>query len=391
MLNKSKSNNKENKLKVLLLDGFGRQAMPVLRGLSKIGCSVTTICNSKLDVGYSSKYSHKKLIVKENDNSDSVENFVDAEIMKQKYYVVIPLSDKMTFFLSKNWDKYSKVIKSPIPNFETFLNAYDKQNTMDICQKMNIPCTRTRFLDESVDDFIIRNGGFPIAVKPRSSCGSIGFKRINNKKELDAFLKDVNIDDYVFQEFVEQDGKQFNVHAFFDNNNEASFIVPMEKCRWFPVDGGSSCFARTVNDDKLIEQCLKLLKAINWRGVCEIELIEDKKSGEKKVMEINGRPSACIKICELAGINVSKSMIEYAIGVPVTKQIKPFKDVRMRCIHTDFLWLIKSKSRFKTKPNWFNNYRTHDQIFSIFDPIPFFTFSIQSAAKYKKETKKRER
>lgn len=381
-------------IRVLLLDGGGRQAMPVLNGLHKMGCSITTLNSSKLDIGYASRYPQNKLLYEGIDhNIEKLTSAIEELIMSGNYDVIIPLGDITTEFLTKNWDKFSGCVSSFVPNYETFMKAYDKQITMEICQAEGIPCTRTKYLSESIDEFLDRVGGFPIVVKPRSACGSMGFHCIKSREEFDILLEsgEINYTDCVIQEYVNQDGAQYNVHAFMDGNGEVSYIVATEKCRWFPVDGGSSCFCRTIDRPDLIEQCTKLLKAVNWRGCCEVELIQDIKTGEAKVMEINGRTSACVKICQLVGVNIAKNMVETALGEEVTNQSRPYHDVRMRCIHTDILWFIKSSKRLNTKPGWFNNSHTHDQIFAIDDPWPFFTFSIQSLMRYKTEMKKRSR
>lgn len=380
-------------ISVLVLDGSGRQVMPVIKGLHRLGCKITTICTSSLDLGYASKYPDNKLLFKNLSSEKEMETIVDREIRSKKYDIVIPLSDKMTLFLSKNFDEYNGMIGMPIPKHDVFLKAYDKQTTMEICQSIGIPCTISKLKNEDFESFVERINGYPIVSKPKSACGSIGFHRINNKEEFNKLVEtnEINLESCIIQEYVPQDGRQFNVHAFVGANDDILYIVVTEKVRWFPIDGGSSCFSRTIKNDTIKEHCVKLLKSIHWRGCCEIELIEDTRTGVAKVMEINGRTSACVKICQLAGINISKSIVEYALGIDTNEQIQKYDDVRMRCIHTDLLWFFKSKKRFKTKPSWFNCYHTHDQIYDFFDPLPFFTYSIQSIGRYKKEMKKRRR
>ena len=148
---------------------------------------------------------------------------------------------------------------------------------------------------------------------------------------------------------------------------------------------------RTVRRPDILAYCEKLLRLIGWRAYCEIELIADPRDGLPKVMEINGRASASIKICTLAGANVAQQMIQLGYGEPVQVFEAVRQDVRMRCIHTDLLWLLNAPDRFSRKPSWFSCVRTHDQIFSLRDPLPFFTFSLQSLAKYKQEIRKRKR
>ena len=298
----------------------------------------------------------------------------------------------MTEFVSAHLNEIRNYINTFVPDYSTFLKAYDKQLTMDICQEIGVPCPLTKSQNESLASFVERVG-FPFVAKPRSACGSVGFHCIRTNEQLDDLLLTgkVNENDFVFQEFIEQSGEQYNVHLFMDDKDKIVFSVPTRKCRWYPVDGGSSTYCMTIDRPDLTDLCTRLLKKIHWRGYCEIELIEDPYSHEAKVMEINGRTSACVKICQLFGINLAKSMIELAMNLNVESQNIPFHDVRMRCIHTDLLWLINSKNRFSVSPSWFNNVHTHDQIFSIKDPIPFFTFSIQSVKRYGRETERRRR
>lgn len=381
-------------LRILVLDGAGRQILPVLSGLYDLRCHITTLNFSKLDIGYASKYPKNKLLYKGiGHNLEKIKTIVDKEIKSGKYDIIIPLGDRMTEFLARNWLEYSAYIRSFIPSYETFMKAFDKQQTMEICQRIGISCTRTKMSSESMDSFLNRVGGYPIVAKPRSGFGSVGFHCIKSEKEFARLLTlgEINFNEFVIQEYVDQNGEQYNVHAFMDQKDEIAYIVPTQKCRWFPVDGGSSCFCRTIDRPDLIEQCTRLLKAIHWRGCCEIELIQDPSSGVAKVMEINGRTSACVKISQLFGVNIAKSMVELALGRNVTKQMPAFKDVRMRCIHTDLLWFLKSPNRFTTEPSWFNNKHTHDQIFTISDPWPFVTFSLQSVLKFRSEMKKRSR
>lgn len=378
-------------IRVLVLDGHGRQVLPTLKGLHDCGCHITTLNYSKLDLGYTSRFPNKRILAKGIENNvDAISREIEREIMTGKYDVLIPLSDVTTQIVSRNLEKYTKYVRTFVPDYSTFMKAYDKQQTMEICQKIGVPNTLTKSDTRSIKNFV-DEVGFPIVMKPRSAYGSLGFRCIKTQEELNALLCEFELERYVIQEYVNQSGKQYNVHLFMDNNDELTIAIPTEKCRWYPVDGGSSCFCRIIERDDLVKQCETLLKSMHWRGYCEIELIEDPVTKIAKVIEINGRTSASIKICQLFGVNVAQNMLELAYGEKVTNQILPFRDIRMRCIHTDFLWLLKSPKRWKTEPAWFNNIHTHDQIFSISDPWPFFTFTIQSIKKYKSEMERRSR
>ena len=164
-----------------------------------------------------------------------------------------------------------------------------------------------------------------------------------------------------------------------------------DKTRWYPIDGGSTCCSASVNRPDIVENSVKLLKAIGWRGYGDVDLIQDPRDHVAKIMEINPRITASVKVCFAAGVDFARQIVEYETGRPVTEYKEYEIDRRLRYMHTDLLWLIQSPNRFRAKPSWFSFKRTTDQIWSIKDPLPWFTYTIQGFAKFKTESKKRKR
>ena len=235
--------------------------------------------------------------------------------------------------------------------------------------------------------------GFPMIAKPRMACGSMGLKIVKSREQLDQLISSgvVNLDEYVLQEFIPQTGTQYNVHLFMDDDRNLPANLVTEKNRWYPVDGGASCMCRTAENKQVHDDAARLLKHVEWRSYCEVEMIQDPRDGISKVMEINGRASASIKIMYLAGINVAKQMLQMAYSEPIESYGPAKADIRMRCLLTDVLWLLQSPDRFTRKPSWFSPVRTHDVIFSLKDPLPFFSFILESIPKYSKAMAQRRR
>lgn len=380
--------------KVLVTDGDSRQILSVLHGLHQIGCNITTVNSSKTDNGYTSRYVDKRLLISSENRKEYVEAVL-REIFTKKYDVLLTLSDADMDFLTKHFDEISGSVKFPFADRETFIKAYNKQITMETCMDEGIPCPKTKRENEPLESFT-ESIGYPLVAKPRMACGSMGLKIVKSKEQLDRLIAsgEVVIDQYVIQEYIPQTGKQINVHLFMDDNQQLCSGVATEKSRWYPVDGGASCLCRTIHNDKVLSDCEKLLKAIDWRSYCEIELIEDPRDGQYKVMEINGRASASIKIMDLAGVNVAEQMMQLACGKPVTKYENYPDDIRMRRLSADTLWLLQAKDRFTRKPFWFDPTRTHEVTFSLKDPLPFFGTGVKLLSElgsYKKEMEKRKR
>ena len=195
----------------------------------------------------------------------------------------------------------------------------------------------------------------------------------------------------VVQEYIPQTGTQYKCEVFIDGNGEVKSAHVFDKTRWYPIDGGSTCCSTSVDRPDIVKSCIELLKALNWKGYGDVDLIEDPRDGIAKVMEINPRITASVKVCIKSGVDFARQIVEYETGREVTDYNEYEKGVCLRYMHTDLLWFIESPNRFKSKPSWFSWKRTCDQIWSIKDPLPWFTYTLQGFAKFGKEKKKRKR
>ena len=379
--------------KVLIMEASSRQVLPMARGFKELGYEITTVCENKSDLGNITRYRKHCYMISDIDSDyDKANKAYNRLVKKNNYDLVLPLSDFSAEIAANNKEKWEKEYncKVAVNKLDVFNMAYDKLNTMEICMNNDIPCPYT-ILTENGEDIDYSKINYPVVVKPRSACGSIGFHKVDNEKKLKELLKDESHGPLLVQEFIPQTGKQYNAHFFMDKNNNVKTAICAEKCRWFPIDGGASTLCRTIDNPYIIEICTKLLKALGWVGYCDLDLMEDPRDGSIRIIEINARISANVKICFSVGANIAKQMDELYFSEDVNKVDGYKNDYRLRCIHTDLLWFIKSKNRMKTDPSWFSVKNTTDQIFSWADPIPFITFSFASLGKYKREMKKRER
>lgn len=378
---------------VLLVDGADRQVLPLAKAYRKLGCRVATVNGSKLDLGFTSKYPTEKILDPLMKKSKADHLRIIKELLKTgKYDVIVTTSDDTAEQLSlirTDYEKYARFTTN-YPNL--FYKAYNKNITMSVCMQEKIPCPKTYFGVKSITDLPIDDVFFPMVVKPASSFGAIGFHRVDNYEQLKALILKLGNDTekYVFQEYIPQTSLQYECAMFIDQNNEVKAACVFSKNRWFPVNGGSSTCNVTVDRQDIVDSCTRLLKTIEWRGAADIDLIQDPRDNTAKIMEINPRVSGSIKVVIDAGVNIAQQMIELANNKEVTSYLPYDKDVRLRCIHTDVLWFLKSPNRFKSSPSWFSWKHTSDQVWSFSDPLPFFAFSLQALRRYRSEMKKRE-
>ncbi len=195
------------------------------------------------------------------------------------------------------------------------------------------------------------------------------------------------------QKFIQEGGRQLKVQVYITNDGKMLNSSVIDKRRWYPVNGGSSCCAVSIKDENLVDVCYRILKDINWIGFADFDLIEDPSDGVFKIMEINPRVPACIKLPIIAGVDWGQIILNDYMGL--TSEETNYKSgVVLRHLGLDVLWFINSPKRFKTRPNWFNfiGSKIGYQDFDISDINPFFKGTYQNIKKLRnpsfKESKK---
>lgn len=379
--------------RVLLLDGYGRQIPSLLHQLKKLGCIITTMCESKLDVGYTSRYPSKRIVIHGiREDQDIYRDAILKELESERYDVLLPVLEKSTDICTDGTIQTNypglKVISAPR---EAFLKAYDKQQTMETCMKNGIPCPITKMDNETLDEFL-KKVQFPLAAKPRKGSGSAGFKKVHSREELNRYIElgDIILDQYVLQEYIPQDKFMCNCYVMMDDKHIPMYSLALRTYRWYPIDGGPGCFARTVNQPLVTESAIRLFKVLKWCGFGQVSFMMDSRDNTPKVTEINGRISAGIKIMEYAGCTPVKYMLDRAYQQPMIPKIEPIEEgLGLRYFHTDILWFLKSPNRFSAQPSWFSFRNSKDYIFSWADPIPFFSYAIEHMVTYRKDMRER--
>lgn len=380
-------------IKVLVTDGGARQTLSIVRGLKAIGCHVTVLCSSVFDVCYASRLPDVKIRNRHAAGSqDEFEEFLESELRTGKYDVLLPIAEITTNKVTLNESVYGKYARIACAPRKAYIQAFNKQRTFEHAMEIGIPCPYTRRGGQDIDDFISK-AAFPIIIKPRHGMGSIGFHKFETQEEFRREINSgkINIDEYVIQEFVRFQ-KRYSTHIFMDYHGNVNTSLAVEVLRWYPLDAGTAILIRTIDNQEVIDYSAKLLRKIGWRGFANLSFMIDVNTGKPKLLEINGRIPASVKMSWLCGFNIAKQLLELAYGEEVTQYPTNTRiGLMTRHSQSDFLWFIKSSDRFRCKPSWFSWKNTKDIVFSIDDPLPYFTYTIQRMMRYNENMDKRKR
>lgn len=380
-----------SKVKVLLLDGGARQSLTILHGLKEIGCHVTVLCSSKNDVCYNSKLPDRKIL--NYDAAGSYDGF-EAAVLELAatgdFDVLFPVAEITTNKVTIHEDELKKHVRIACAPREAYIQAFNKQNTFEKAMDIGIPCPYTRRNNQSVEDYLSK-AKFPIIIKPRQGLGSIGFHKFETEEEFREALenKTFDPDEYVIQEFV-RFKTRLGVCVLVDGNGDIKTAYSTEVLRWYPLDAGSAVTIKSVDTPDAIEYAGNLLKAMNWKGFANVGMMLDEDSGEPKLMEINGRIPASIKMSWICGFNVARQLVEIALDEPVKGYPVNTKfGMITRHSQVDLLWFLKSPDRFHCEPSWFSWKNAHDLVCWKGDVKPFFTYTFQKVFSYRDAMNKR--
>jgi len=363
------------KKKILLLDGQTIQSLAIAKSLKKNNYNVVLFCDTKTSYGYRTRYADVKIICPSIvTNPLEFKLFLIDYLKRNTIDALIPMNDFSASFLSINKSEILKFTKFIIPDIDIFNNGYDKNKLMNICELNNYPHPRSADLDLIDLNLAIEKVGFPSLIKPNITTGGRGITLVNSKQ--DFFDKyDLVKKEYGschLQQFIAEGGKQFKVQLFLDYSGCLVASTVIDKIRFYPEKGGSSCCNKTIIDDSLVKLCYSVLKTINWVGFADFDLIQDPKTGESKIMEINPRVPACIKSSIVSGIDFATIIANKSLGLKLENySYTPNK--YLRYFGLDLLWFLFSKNRFKTDPNWFKLFskNTYYQEGSLDDIMPF--------------------
>ncbi len=383
--------------RILITDGDARQSLTMARAFRRLGCRVTVLCYSRLDVCYASFYPNKRILMpcgrREFDRQLA---FLMDLVKKESFDLLLPIDDFTARYVSENKEFFAKYVKRvEVNDWSVFSKIIDKLETMRVCRENGIPAPKTVLTGDPIAAIRDEGLSYPVVIKPRTECGSIGFSVIESEEKLSSVIaeKGEGFSEMLVQEYIAQEegAFQYGAEIFRDDMGIFRSVVVAEKHRWFPLDGGSTVACRGIRHPEIESMCKKLLNVLGWRGYANFDLMVDKE-GKARILEVNGRISAIVLLNFCLGINIAKLILDNAFGGDLSEcyEVKNEKK-RVCCTLVDILWFVKSPNRFRAKPSWFRRFGMKDVIFSFRDPLPSLTFFLQSLTKYKKAMKERER
>lgn len=361
----------------ILLLGSGTQAFAILKPLFKKGHHVYLLLAEKGNYADASRYVCKSFISDISTSSPEYVELVKGIVAECQIDVVIPMGDKSAEFLSKHKASFEGITHLKSPSYDNFVQGYDKNQLMTLCRIKGYPHPQT--IDLSEVDFKesreLDSFPYPGLLKPNCTTGGRGMVLIHSHEDLICKYPDIHAQygNCHLQRFVKAGGRQVKIQLYVDENGNLLQHSVLHKVRWYPVKGGASCCAVSIEDERMVSICHQILQDIHWIGFADFDTIEDPDTHELLIMEINPRLPACIGAAIHAGMDWGNILVNEALGKP-KEEYSYLEGMALRHLGFDVLWFMKSPNRFKTTPSWFKfiGRNVCYQDFDFLDQKPFW-------------------
>lgn len=205
-------------------------------------------------------------------------------------YLLMPMF-RDTKILSKHKDAFEGLIEIAAPDFTSIEQISPKDNFARTCKKYDLDAPDTIILEDDTNaEDIDGKIPYPVLLKPIDSVGGRGISKVKNTTELEHKIKQSREkfnSNPLIQELV--DGEDYCVAVICDHGQIIDSMA-YKNLHTYPKEAGAGVMRETVDASPFIETAQKLMKAINWHGIAEIDFRWSGQTTDRPAMiEVNPR------------------------------------------------------------------------------------------------------
>jgi protein-tyrosine-phosphatase/predicted ATP-grasp superfamily ATP-dependent carboligase len=231
---------------------------------------------------------------------------MQEQIQTNGYDVLIPCSDSTLVACMSHYHELSRLLHVACPPPIITQRVLSKLSTLQIAQQCAISVPKTYPLlsleDVEAAQAILQ---FPLIAKPKEKFhpGTFKTRRFQTAVELaKAFLENP---EFGARNLIQEccTGAGLGVEVLF-HHGEAVAAFQHRRLKELPATGGVSVLAIAEKiDPHLLDQSIRLLRALEWEGVAMVEFLFDAVTGTATLMEVNGRYWGSLPLAVHAGVD----------------------------------------------------------------------------------------
>lgn len=219
---------------------------------------------------------------------------------KDNIDIIIPTIDTDLLVLSQNVSLFGDT-KVLVSDPDKILICRDKNNTSEFFEKSGCNAPKT------VNDWRLYKSTYPCFIKPKDGSSSINAFKVDTVDELENYAQQIG--DYVIQPFI--DGTEYTVDVFCDFEGNPVYITPRIRLQ---VRAGEVLKTQISMDQKIIEECKRIIENFKPIGPITIQLIRQNLTGDDYFIEINPRFGGGAPLSMKAGARSAEALLRLLLN-----------------------------------------------------------------------------
>ena len=281
----------------LVIDVGWVNGLAAIRSLGRAGVDVLALDHRKSPLGFRSRFATMPISCP--DPGTDEEGFVgllrgigdDLELPAP----VFPTHDPPLNAIARNRDALKGFVY-PFPPWSVLERIQDKRTQLETAVEAGVQIPETRH-PQSAGEAVAAGEdlGYPVLVKPRHPDG---FKRRFSRQafrcETSADVERSYADTEPFGPMVQElvpggDEELYSLGSYLREDGEALGLFCGRKLRQTPPGIGTCRVGEAVWVEDVVQDGLRLLRALRYHGISQVEFKRDPRDGRYKLMEVNPR------------------------------------------------------------------------------------------------------
>lgn len=310
---------------VIVLGNHAPGCVAGTRSLGRRGIPCTIASEDSTIPAFSSKYCAEKVVTSSplSDLSNYSETLVELA-KRPDVRTIIPFREPDVYTLSKHRAEFADHVAALWPKFATLRRAQDRVELLEAARDANVPVPRTQLLDD-VDDWdreLIVKARYALLCSEYATdlssdelveMGKTRYLEPGREPDRDALRESMSHTPIV-QEYVP--GTEYTFRALYDRG-EPVLTSQKRLIRGQKYPRGPSVYHESVAHPRLEEVGRAVLDHLDWHGVASVGFMEDRRTGEFKLLEINPRFWASLPLDIHAGVDFPYYYWRLAGGEPI--------------------------------------------------------------------------
>jgi D-aspartate ligase len=283
-----------------LVIGGDSRALGIARSLGRRGIPVWVVEEGDYLVARRSRYVERN-VAWANDADEATQARALAGMASEHRlhgWTLFATSDETAALVARNHGLLGESFRLTTPPWEVTRLAYDKRLTYELARDVGVAAPWTH---QPVDRAELErlDLAFPCILKPTAKRGLNRFTHdkawmVEGREQLlaryDEACSMVGAEHVMVQELIAGDGEtQFSFGAACVDGQPVGSVVARRR-RQYPVTfGHSSSYVETIDNATVERAGRRLLEAMRYTGLVEVEFKRDPASGEYKVLDVNPR------------------------------------------------------------------------------------------------------